>query len=32
MINNSVFTSIAWEQYTDWQQLDKKVVIKINKA
>ena len=27
---NGVFTHTAWEQYTDWQKEDKKMVKKIN--
>ncbi len=27
---NIVFTSTAWQQYTEWQQEDKKMVKKIN--
>ena len=28
---NLIFTSTAWEQYTDWQQTDKSMVKQINK-
>lgn len=27
---NVVFTPTAWEQYTDWQKKDKKMVKRIN--
>lgn len=27
---NVVFTSTAWEQYTEWQKKDKKIVKRIN--
>jgi len=27
---NIVFSPVAWNQYTDWQQLDKSVIRKIN--
>lgn len=27
---NVVFTPTAWEQYTDWQKEDKKIVKRIN--
>lgn len=27
---NIIFTSTAWEQYTDWQLFDKKIIKKIN--
>lgn len=27
---NIVFTPIAWEQYTDWQKEDKKIIRRIN--
>lgn len=27
---NVVFTPTAWEQYTDWQQQDKRIVKRIN--
>ena len=28
---NLIFTSTAWEQYTEWQQTDKSMVKQINK-
>ena len=31
MNKNIIFTKQAWEQYLDWQIIDKKIVIKINK-
>ncbi len=31
MNKNIIFTEQAWEQYLDWQVIDKKIVIKINK-
>ena len=30
MSKNVTFTKQAWEQYLEWQMLDKKIVIKIN--
>ena len=27
---NIVFSPVAWSQYTDWQQLDKAIIRKIN--